>query len=95
MANQLTSAFYGRSGLDSILAGLDGRGVPTQKPMAFKRKAVSKKLAAAGKAQAEPPGQKLKAVVEAAGKAKGVGKAGGKGKAAGKGEAPEACWACL
>ena len=54
VASGLTNAFAGVSGLDAILAGLEGRGPPTQKPMAIKRK-LPKAKAAPAKAPAAAP----------------------------------------
>ena len=41
MAGALSNAFNGASGLDSILRGLEGKGPPTKKPMASKRRKVA------------------------------------------------------
>ena len=54
VASGLTNAFAGVSGLDAILAGLEGRGAPTQKPQAIKRK-FPKAKAAPAKAPAAAP----------------------------------------
>ncbi len=54
MAGELSSAFTGCSGLDQILNNLEGRGQPTIKPMAVKRRKVTSKAKGVAKAVAKP-----------------------------------------
>ena len=54
MAGQHSNAFDGCSGLSGILQGLEGRDAPTQKPMAIKRRKLTR-AGAKKKPAAAPP----------------------------------------
>ena len=67
VAGSLSNAFNGVSGLDSILKGLEGKGPPTKKPMASKkRKVAPKQSAVVAKAVAQAVAKAVASVAAAA-----------------------------